>query len=85
MFVHLKEKPFSEMLLEQYQWTLMWETGVIVPEWLVVRELLELCWAVVVLWESCSPAWHTGLLCSTCPAAPPHQLCCAGAGFALSG
>lgn len=32
MFAHLKEKPFSEMLLEQYQWTVIWEIGVIVPK-----------------------------------------------------
>lgn len=49
MFVHLKEKPFSKILLKQLLWTVMWETGVTLPEQLFIRELLELCWTGVLL------------------------------------
>lgn len=72
MFVHLKEKPFCKILLKQHQWTVMWETQVIVPEQLFI----ESCWNCAgqgcCCWESCFPAQHTDLHFLT---SPPALLC----------
>lgn len=47
MFVHLEEEPFSKNLPQAVPMDC--DVGVILPECLFIRELLELCWAVVVL------------------------------------